>query len=96
MFGSSENTPLYDDTLAVAYRMLREANFKARDTACHLLGQLKTTESEIPLIMQQLDDVAANDPTATVRAKRHHGSWASMHRAYRILASFSEPLSLRI
>lgn len=68
MFGSSENTPLYDDTLAVAYRMLREANFKARDTACYLLGQLKTTESEIPLIMQQLDDVAANDPTATVRA----------------------------
>lgn len=68
MFGSKENTPLYDDTLCVAYRMLREANFRARDTACHILGQLKTAESEIPLIMQQLDDVAANDPTATVRA----------------------------
>ncbi len=68
ILSSNENSPFYDDTLSVAYQMLQDANFKARDIACHLLGQLITAENEIPLIMQQLDDVAANDPTATVRA----------------------------
>ena len=57
-----------DRILATAKLLCHDKNYRTREVACFILGQIKTAKSNVSDIMAFLDSCAANDITAIVRA----------------------------
>lgn len=57
-----------DPILAQAKQRCHDKNYRTREVACFILGQIKTAKSNVPDIMAFLDSCAVNDITAIVRA----------------------------